>query len=60
MENNAAYVSKRPPRARYTWPWFVLAAVLLAVALSILWMRHEVKRIERNRDLNSVAPQNLK
>lgn len=60
MENHAANGSERPPRQRYTWPWLVLAAVLLAVALSILWMRHEVKRIERSRELDGSQPQSLK
>ena len=60
MENDAANGSERPPRPRYTWPWLVLAAVLLALALSILWMRHEVKRIEQSRDLNAPPPERLK
>ena len=57
MENNAANGSERPGRQHYIWPWFVLAAVLLAVVLSILWMRHEVKRIERSRDSNASPPE---
>ena len=60
MEDAAAKESERPSQRRYTWPWLVLAAVLLAVALSILWMRHEVKRIEQSRDLNAPLPERLK
>ncbi len=40
-------------KPRYTWPWFVLGAVLLAIAMSILWMRGEVRRVRLIRDLNS-------
>jgi hypothetical protein len=41
-----------PPR-RYRWPWFVLAALLLAIALAILWMSYEVRRTRQIRDLNA-------
>ena len=60
MENDAANVKKGLNQRRYTWPWLVLAAVLLAIALSIVWMRHEVKRIEQSRDLNAAPPERLK
>lgn len=55
---NMAEVAKdgheHAPR-KYVWPWFVLGAVLLGIALSILWMSYEVNRTRRIRDLN--APQ---
>jgi len=60
MEIDEAMGSERQPRQRYTWPWLVLAAVLLAVALAILWIRHEVKRIEQSRDLNASPSEPLK
>jgi hypothetical protein len=41
------------PKRRYIWPWFLLAAVLLGIALAILWMSYEIKRTKRNRDLSS-------
>jgi len=41
------------PKRRYVWPWFVLAAVLLAILLAILWMSHEIARTRRIRELNS-------
>ena len=41
---------------RYTWPWFVLAAVLLAIALAVLWMSKEIARTRRIRDLNAPPP----
>ena len=50
----------RPPpgqaRPRYTWPWFVLGAVLLAIALAILWMSKEVERLREIRDANAPPP----
>jgi len=60
MEDAAANVKEGLTQRRYTWPWLVLAAVLLAVVLSILWMRHEVNRIEQSRDLNAAPPERLK
>ena len=43
-------------KRRYTWPWFVLAAVLLAIALAVLWMSKEIARTRRIRDLNEPTP----
>jgi hypothetical protein len=42
---------------RYHWPWFVLAAVLAAFALAVLWLSFEIQRTRRIRDLNSTLPQ---
>jgi hypothetical protein len=44
-------------KRHYTWPWFVLGAVLLAIALAVLWMSKEIERTRRIRDLNAPAPQ---
>jgi hypothetical protein len=44
-------------KRHYTWPWFVLAAVLLAIALAVAWMSKEIERTRRIRDLNAPAPQ---
>jgi hypothetical protein len=41
----------------YTWPWFVLGAVLLAIALAVLWMSKEIERTRRIRDLNAPTTQ---
>jgi hypothetical protein len=41
----------------YTWPWWVLGAVLLAIALAILWMSYEIARTRMIRDLNAPVPQ---
>ncbi|HOX56021.1 MAG TPA: hypothetical protein P5205_02925 [Candidatus Paceibacterota bacterium] len=47
-------VGKRP---RYTWPWIVLGAVVLAIALAVAWMSKEVERTRRIRDASAPAPQ---
>jgi hypothetical protein len=41
---------------RYLWPWLVLAAVLLAIVLAVVWVRVAVKKIERERDYNAPIP----
>jgi len=57
--NDTAGAGEQPlPRQRYTWPWFVLAAVLLGIVLAIVWMSHEVERTRRNRDFT--APTQVK
>jgi hypothetical protein len=40
----------------YRWPWFVLAAILLAVALAILWMSYAVHQERQERDMNAPLP----
>jgi hypothetical protein len=45
---------------RYKWPWYVLAAFLLFVALAILWMSYAVHREEQERDLNAPIPTSAK
>jgi len=44
------------PKRRYLWPWLVLAAFLLGVALAILWMSFEVRNVERARNVNEPPP----
>lgn len=46
--------NENPPR--YKWPWFVLAAFLLGVALAIVWMSFAVHREKQERDLNAPLP----
>ena len=41
---------------RYQWPWLVLAAFLLGVALAILWMSFAVRKVEQERDVNAPLP----
>ena len=44
-------------KPRYRWPWFILAAFLLAIVLAILWMTKEVEKARRWRELNSPTRQ---
>ena len=39
---------------RYKWPWILLAAVILFIALAILWVSFAVRQVERER--NPSAP----
>jgi len=41
---------------RYRWPWFVLAAVLVAIVLAILWMSYAVHEEQRERDVITPPP----
>jgi hypothetical protein len=56
MMNDAGNPPDPGNKRRYTWPWFVLAAVLLAIALAMLWMSKEIARTRRIRDLNAPPP----
>jgi len=56
MTNDAGNLPDPQGKQRYRWPWFVLAAVLLAIALAVLWMSKEIERTRRIRDLNAPAP----
>jgi hypothetical protein len=49
---------KPPPlqKPKYLWPWFLLAAILLGIALAILWLSREVERTRRLRDFNALPP----
>jgi hypothetical protein len=49
--------SSTEPKRTYAWPWIVLAAVLLAIALAILSMSWEVARTRMIRNLSAPAPQ---
>jgi hypothetical protein len=35
---------------RYTWPWFVLGAVVLGFVLAIIWMTILVRRTREQRE----------
>jgi len=45
---------------RYQWPWFVLAAVLVFVVLTIVWVSFAVKKVERERNFNAPVPAGAK
>jgi len=40
----------QPSNRRYRWPWFVLAAVLLAIILAVLWVSKEVQRTRQRKE----------
>ncbi len=44
------------PRPKYKWPWFVLAAVLLGLALAVLWVGLAAKKLAQQRDFNTPLP----
>jgi hypothetical protein len=48
------------PKRNYKWPWFLLAAVVLAVALAIVWVSFAVKKVERERNVNAPVPSGAK
>lgn len=48
--------SGQTPKRNYQWPWLVGAAVVLALALAIVWMSYAVKKVERERDGNAPLP----
>jgi len=48
--------NEKTPPPRYKWPWLVLAAFLLFVALAILWMCFEVRKVEQERNVNEPLP----
>jgi len=57
--DNSGYMqqpSGNAPKQNYQWPWLVGAAVVLAIALAIVWMSVAVKKIERERDVNAPLP----
>ena len=38
------------PKQIYRWPWLVLAAVVLAIVLAVVWVGFAVKKVEQQRD----------
>jgi hypothetical protein len=44
----------------HIWPWFVLAAVVLGVALAIMWMSFAIHRERQERDFNAPIPAGAK
>jgi hypothetical protein len=54
---DAANKSYSEGRRAYTWPWWVLGALLLAIVLAVLWMSQEIARTRRIRDASAPSPQ---
>ena len=50
---------KENPR-RYKRPWFVLAAVLLFVVLTVVWVSFAVKKVEQERNVSAPVPAGAK
>ncbi len=48
--------SGKAPKQNYRWPWFVGAAVVLGIALAIVWVSIAVNKVERERDVNAPLP----
>jgi len=44
-----------PPR-KYKWPWFFWGAVVLFIALAVLWVGVAAKKIESQRDFSTPLP----
>jgi hypothetical protein len=40
----------------YKWPWILLAAVLLFLALTVLWMSFAVHRERQEREFSAPVP----
>ena len=41
---------------RYKWPWFALAAVVLFIALAVLWVTLAAEKVEQQRDYSAPIP----
>ncbi len=57
MSTDKDHLPESPDKPRYTWPWFALGAVVLAIVLAVAWMSKEVARARRIHELNAPAPQ---
>lgn len=40
-------------KPHYTWPRYVLAAVLLFLAATIIWVIFEARKVEQERDFSA-------
>ncbi|MDD5139609.1 MAG: hypothetical protein PHY43_05025 [Verrucomicrobiales bacterium] len=44
------------PKQNYKWPWFVLAAFVLAVVLAVVWMSYAIKHEREQSDFSAPLP----
>jgi hypothetical protein len=44
------------PQRKYRWPWLVLAAVLLGIALAVFWVGLAAKKVAQQRDFGVPLP----
>jgi hypothetical protein len=42
-----------PPKRKYAWPWFILAAFIIGVGLAIFGVSLELQRVRRIRESNA-------
>ena len=38
------------PRRRYRWPWLLLAALIIGIVLTVLWVLGAVRRVKQIRE----------
>jgi hypothetical protein len=57
MANNENNLPAAGNGRHYTWPWWVLGALVLGILLAVLWMSQEITRTRRIRDLNAPPPE---
>jgi bacteriorhodopsin len=43
-------------KRNYKWPWFFWGAVILFIALAVLWVAFAAKKISDERDVNAPLP----
>lgn len=44
------------PKPKYKWPWFVLAAVILGIVLTIIWVTFAAVREKSESDFSAPLP----
>ena len=44
------------PQRRYTWPWFLAAAVLLGVVIAVVAVKREADRVRMQKELQQQFP----
>jgi hypothetical protein len=42
-----------PPKRRYIWPWFVVAALILQAVLVVLWVGNAAHHVKQQRDFSA-------
>ncbi len=45
-----------PPPQNYKWPWFVAAAVVLFLALAVVFVGFKAMQIKQERNFNDPPP----
>jgi len=49
-----------PPKQKYKWPWFVLAAVVLFIVLAVVFVGLKAREIKQERDFTAPVPTGAK